>query len=439
MKGIRFIIFLIAVPSLMVGQNPGKISLETAISKALKQDFSYLNAVLEQRQAEMRRMLSEKDRWFRLSFDGNYLYRSETMIIDFPSTPIPGGGFIPGREVEAGVNHNFDLKLGLAQPLFTGGILSNSVKIAELQTAVQTHQKSLRINEITGFIKSSYFHYLLLIRRRESMSTLEKNLQLHRRRIVDLLSEGLARRTDLLETLSRIEEIQAGITDVEQAIDYESIRFHQLCGYDPEEIDESYQEKPTTQSEALAHFENNHPVLKSLQKRIDMLFLQKKIASGKYLPQVSGFAELHYGKPGVDYFAKEWTLYFQGGISVTVPLFDWNRLGGEKALIDIQKRKLENQRNEFMKDVTASLKQLFSALQRLQEKRVHINQMIAYSQEDAALKEALYAERQIPNVDYLAALLTKEKNVLAGEEIQIQIEKIKVSINTLIGRNMEAT
>jgi hypothetical protein len=64
--------------------------------------------------------------------------------------------------------------------------------------------------------------------------------------------------------------------------------------------------------------------------------------------------------------------------------------------------------------------------------------LIALSEEDAVLKEELYEERQIPNVDYLAALLTKEKNVLARDEIRIQMEKIKVSINTLIGRNKES-
>jgi len=437
MKGIRCMVFLAVLPSIIAGQNSGKIPLEKAISEGLKKDCEYANTLLEKEQAETQVRLSEKDKRLRLSFDGNYFYRSETMAVDFPSTQIPGGGLIPEREVEAGVNHNFDLNLAITQPLFTGGILSNSVKMEELRAVVQTHQTTLRENEIAGLIKTSYFQYLLLIRKRKSLSALAKILRLHRRRIEDLIREGLVRRTDLLETLSRIEEIRAGMTDVDQAIESEKINFRRLCGYDPEEIDDAYREKTTTREKALSYFENNHPVLKSLQNRLDMLSLQKKIASGRYLPQVSGFAEVHYGKPGVDYFAKEWTLYFQGGIRVTVPLFDWNRLGSRKALIDINRRKLENQRRKFIRDVTASLDRFFSALQKLEAKSAHIRQMIAYSGEDAALKESLYAEKQIPNVDYLAALLTREKNVLAGEEVRIQIEKIRAGINTLIGKNKE--
>lgn len=437
MSFFKYTIFFVVLPSLLSGQKPGKIPLETAIAAGLKMDYNYLNTVLDLERAELQRQLSEKNKLFRLAFDGNYLYRSETIVIDSPPTQIPGGGLIPGRQIEAGVNHNFDFKLTLTQPLFTGGILSNSVKMKEVQKAVQANQKALKQNEIAGFIKSSYFQYLLLIRKKEALSTLRKTLQLHRQRIENLLSEGLARKTDLLETLSQIEEIQLNITDIEQAIDSERIQFRRLCGYNPEEIDETYREKPASQPEALSHFEDNHPVLKSLQNRIDMLSLQKKITAGKYLPQVLGFAEVHYGIPGIDYFAKKWTLYFQGGIMVTIPVFDWNRLGSEKTLIDIQKQKLENQKNQFVRDVTTSLEQLFSFLRKLEEKGDHINQLIAYSREDAALKEELYVEKQVPNVDYLAALLTREKNALALDEIRIQMEKIRVSINTLIGRSKE--
>jgi len=439
MKGIRLIVILLFMIPCFYGKTAEKVPLESAIAAGLKKDYNYLNTVLDQERAELQRRLSEKNKLFRLSFDGSYIYRSETMVIDFPSTQVPGGGLIPGREIEAGVNHIFDLKLSLTQPLFTGGILSNSIKVEEVQAAVQANQKTLKENEISGLIKSSYFQYLLLIRRQRSLSTLERTLHLHRQRIANLLDEGLARKTDLLETLSKIEEIQLNITDIEQAVEAERIQFHRLCGYYPEEIDDSYLEKPATHEEALSYFEETHPVLRSLQNRIEMLSLQKNIAAGKYLPQVSGFAEVHYGRPGVDYFAKEWTLYFQGGIMVTVPIFDWNRLSSEKTLIDIQKQKLENQKHQFVKDLAASLEQLFSSIRKLEEKHERLTRLIAYSEEDAALKKGLYEERQIPNVDYLAALLTREKNLLAKDEIRIQIEMIKVNINTLIGRSKEGS
>lgn len=436
-RRVHFFLFFFLGIFVFSGQTAEKVSLTKAIEEGLKRNYEYLNSLLDEQRAALQYHISTKDRLFRVDFDANYLYKSKTLTISFPDVPIPEGYTIPGREIEAGLHHNFDFNLGLVQPLFTGGILSNSAKLNEVHQAIEANQKFLKFNEIVGLIKSSYFRFHLLIQKRQSLQILEKNLALHRQRIDNLRSEGLARKSDLLETLSKIEEIKADMSGIEQAIESERIHFHKLCGHYPEEIDTGYKEESLGQNAALSYFKENHPVLKTLQNQIDILNLQKKINSGKYLPQVSGFAELHYGKPGIDFFEKKWSLYFQGGIVLSLQVFDWNRIRGEKILLDYQEQKFLNQKDKFIQDVTASLQTLFVSLQKLEEKKSHISRLLEYSNEDADLKEALYAEREISNVDYLEALLMREKNALLLQEIHIQIERIKVNINTLIGKNKE--
>jgi len=439
MKNISYSLFIVLIicNAFLSGQTPEKIPLERAIEEGLKKDSEYLNSVLDQEKAEIQRQLVAKNKLFRLDFGGSYLYKSQTTKIDFFPVQIPGVRTVSGQPVEIGLMNNFDFSISLNQPLFTGGVLTNSIKLEEVKKAEAANQKILKMNEFAGLIKSSFFQYLLLARRRQSLITLEKTLDLHRRRLEDLLEEGLARKTDLLETLSKIEEILLSINDMEQAMELEKIHFIKLCSYSPEEIDPSYREKSLSQIEAFSHFRQYHPMLKTLHNQAEILSLQKKITSGKYLPQVSGFAEAHYGKPGIDLYKKEWTLYFQGGIVLKLPVFDWNRLRSEKTLLDYQIQKLENQRAQFVKDITQTLDQLYTSLRMLEEKKDHIDQLVLYSEEDAELKAALYEEKQMPNVDYLSALLNREKNILMREAIQIQIEMIRVNINTLIGNSKE--
>ncbi len=443
MKKIRlFLLAYLTLLAFFVSLVPGlqtaeKIPLTRAIEEGLKKDYDYLNALLDQKWAALQHQLSAKNKLFRLDFDASYLYKSETLVIDFPSIQIPEVFTSPSSEIEAGVHHNFDFNIGLSQPLFTGGILSNTIRREEVRKAILANQKVLKTNEIVSMIKSSFFQYLILTHRKRSLQILDKTLNLHRQRIENLRAEGFARKTDLLETLSRIEEIQANISDIELAIESEKINFCKLCGYDPEEIDDTYREEFITRDDAISYFEQNHPVLKTLRNQADILNLKRKIAAGKYLPQVSGFAELHYGRPGIDIFAKKWSVFFQGGIILTLPIFDWNRLSTEKKLLDFQNEKLDNEKKKFVQDVTASLATLYSSLQKLEDKKNHVSQLLEYSTEDAGLKKALYAEREIPNIDYLEALLTREKNALLIQEIQIQIERVKVNINTIIGKNKE--
>lgn len=437
MKTTGFAVFIVILSGLLFAQPEDKIPLAEAIEKGVSRDFDYLNTLLDQKKAGLERELASGNKLFRLDFEAGYFHRSATMLIEFPDTQIPGLGTIPRREIEAGLHNNFDFRFSLVQPLFTGGVLTNSVKLEEVRKAVEVNREALKWNEIAGWVKSSYIQYLLLKRQREALLNLEESLVLHRRFIDDLFQEGQVRKTDLLETLSGIEEVLLKINDVDQALEKENIHFQKLCGYDPEEIDESYRELQISEPAARSYFEAYHPVLTTLQNQIEALALQKKILGGQYLPQVNGYAEVHYAKPGIDYFKKEWMLYFQGGVLFSLPVFAWNRLSREKTVLSYQEQKLQNQKKQFVRDVTRSLQQLYTSLRMFENKQTHIDQLIRYSEEDAELKAALYREGQIPNVDYLTALLNKEKNQLLRDEVRIRIELLKVNINTLISRNKE--
>jgi len=429
--------WLIPGPLLFGFEAQGKISLAQAIQEGLRQNAAYLDASLDLQEADLRLRLSEEDRKFRLGFDASYLYRSETMHILFPSATLPGGITIPGREIEAGLHHAYDFKLGLTQPLFTGGILSQSIKREELNQSLAAAGLTLKKNAFAGKVKSSYFRFQLLDLGRRSLLTFEETLLLHLRKIENLLAERLVPRTDLLETLSEIEKVRLSVNDFDQAIAAERIRFHRLCGFFPEQIDGSYAEESVTREEALSYFLEHHPGLAALSRREEMVAIQEKIVSGKYLPQVRAFAELHYGKPGVDFFKKEWSLYFQGGIVFSVPVFNWNRLRSDKGLLEVQARRIRNQREDLLREVTSSLDRLYASLKMLEEKGEHLSRLLELAEEEVELKDALYAERQIPNVDYLTALLARQKNALALQEVRIQTEAVRADINTLIGKNVE--
>jgi len=281
-----------------------------------------------------------------------------------------------------------------------GGILSRRVEMEKVREAVEANQTELEKDSFIDLIKSSFYDYQILISQKKAVLSLRQALELHNQKLSDLYAEGLVKKTDLLETKSSLEETDMNINDLDQAINKVRIDFHRMCGHYPEEIDPEYKEAEQSEEQALDYFKNNHPVLRTMQDQKKVLELQKKIISGKYLPSINGFAELHYG-------------------------------------IDVSIQKLENQRDDFIKDITRTLRQLYSAKESLDQKKANIENMIAYSKEDAELKKELYEEKQIPNVDYLAALQSEKKYEAMKDELSLQVEKINVKINTLISRTKE--
>lgn len=411
-----------------------KISLEKAIEKGIHRDPHYKNRLLDAEIIELNQKKTRMKKLFRVDLGGAYLFKSQQMGIVFPdSNPAPGV-VIPGMNILAGAKHNYDLKLSLVQPIFTGGILSNHVKLETLNQLREKYNTDFRKIEVAGMIKSSYFTYRLLESKKKSLSLLIRNLKLHYKKINNLYREELVKKSDLLETKIKISETEMTREELNQLLKEEKINFTRLCGFAVEDVEKKYDEPIGTFRESLSFFETRHPALKTIDQNIRMLYLQKKIAAGNYLPRVQGFAELHYGRPGIDFFKNEWSLYFQGGINVNLRIFDGNQLKKEKKIADMAIRKLDNHKEDLVLEVKKKLTQLYAKKKSIEKQLKLVKSMVKFSSEDAGLKEELVKEKQVSNIDYLSALLDRERYESMQNELLLQVRLIKLNINTLIGR-----
>lgn len=411
-------------PVWLSGAEESPISLEEAIQKALERAPDYRNGVLEEKSLELEKRSAEMKRYFSLDSSASYLFRSEQMEVAFP-----------GKVIKAGAKHNYDVNFSLKQPLFTGNILSNGIKMSELELAVAQNQTLLEKIDITAEIKSSYFNYHLLLDKRNSLETLIRQLGLHLKKIENFYKEELVRKTDLLETRRKMREQELNVEDLNHLIVSEGIRFEKLCGVFIDLVDLGYVEKASDFVGSFEEFKVSHPLLKTLNRNLEMLSTRGRMVKGGYLPQVAGFAELHYGRPGVDFFKNQWQLYFQGGISVNFRLFDWDKKKRELMVLDYAGEKVRNRRDDFILEGERLLRQLFEAMGSLARKMVILDELVRTAAEDVELKGDLYREQQVSNIDYLEALTTKERYESMKRESLMQLELVKVSINRVIGKH----
>jgi len=415
-----------------------EVTMEQAIREGIKLNKVYKNHVLENRSLELTRKSARMNRWFNLNAGASYLYKSEQMEISFPDTnPVPGV-VIPGFAMSVGAKHNYDLKLSLTQPIFTGNILNNAVKLESVKIAVEENRVRLARIEVAAEIKRSYFNLRLLRNRLDSLRVLIKQLRLHHRKLQDYFREELVRKSDLLETETKIREQEMNLRDLRNLIENEKINFKNLCGCDIDQVEKNYSEEGGDFDRAFAEFKTTHPVLQTLDQQVKGFYIREKMVNGAYLPQVGGFAEIHFGKPGIDFFQNDWSFYFQGGISFDMKIFDWSKRKRDVRIIRFGREKIENERADFTRQVEKGLKQLFSSRAAVRDRLETVKQLVRIAAEDAGLKEDLLREQQIDNIDYLSALTRKEHYESMENTILAQLEIIEVNINQLIGKFEEA-
>ncbi|MGE5340807.1 MAG: TolC family protein [Candidatus Omnitrophota bacterium] len=416
---------LFPLDGLRAAEKPLPIPLMKAIEIGIQQDSRYKNQLLSESMAHTNRIRATLKKYFNLDLGGSYLYKSETMEITF----------FPGRIIEAGAKNNYDIKVALTQPLFTGNILANSIKMeAEKEKAETSKTEMLKI-ELAGRIKTSYFTCRLLENKKKTLEVLAENIRLHLKRLHALYAEEQIKKSDVIETEMQLAETNMTIEDLNRALTEEKINFKKLSTLDIDAIEPTYTESAIgSMDEALSFFKTQHPVLHSMNQNIQFLVLRKRISSGAYLPQINGFAEIHYGKPGIDFFKNKWSLYFQGGIGVNLKLFDWNQLKYEHAIADKSMEQVNNQKTDLIAEAEKNLAQLYSRKASLENQLETLENLMRAAAENASLKEDLYKESQISNIDYLSALLTRERYESLKEEKSVEYQLVKTNINTVIGR-----
>ncbi len=415
--------FLLII-SLVSTAGAAELTLEQAVEKGLERALSYRNALLNEEVSSLEKETAKKSRLFSIHSGGSYLFKSDRMEISM----------MPGQSVAAGSRHNFDIYAALRQPIYTGNILANSIRVKELRLAIAQKQKELEKINAAAAVKGAYFNYHLLKSKKKSSGTIIRKLSLHLERLEAHYREELVRKSDVLETRRKLQEQEISLEELNRSLASERLYFQRLCGLGIDSVEAGYMEKTPGFQAVFEQFKTGHPVPASLAEQSRLLATRGKIVKGGYLPRVSGFAELHYGKPGIDFFKNQWGVYFQGGLKVSMKLFDWNKKKRDLSVLDYEAEKVANQRDDFILEGEKRLKDLYESKASLARQGQILKNLVEITAEDVTLKEALYREQQIANTDYLDALTTGERYRARQEELVFREQMLNVLINRTAGK-----
>ncbi len=411
-----------------------QIKLEDVIKKGIRINTESKNLSIQEKIDELNKEIIEKKKLFTINLSGTYLLKSDIMSIVFPETVLSPTQTIPGKQIDAGEYHNFDINLSLLQPIYTGNIISNRIKLKKNEVKI-TKNNSIKSNfQISGKIKYSYFKYMILKTEINILSVLLEELELHKNRLQNLHKENLIGIVDIIDTDLKIDEIKLNIEELQKNLNNEKHEFKYISGTDIEKINKNYSETIPDKQNAFLHFKKNHPSLKNISINNQNIELQKNISNGSYRPQVNGFVNFHYGKPGIDFFNSSWSPYVEAGINISYKVFDWNKQKKEKRILDFLDKKLENNRLHFIDIINKNLNILYITKQQIETKILKIRKMIKKSKIIKDLKNKLFIEKQISNIELLTYIQKTKKHQILEKKAQFNLELVKARINTLIGK-----
>lgn len=316
------IICLLSVFSVRAQQSP---LLEKYRSMALEYNHD-LRAADKNIAASMELVKSaQADTKPKLTGDANFQYTGNPLelTMNLPQAESPVS--FQGRNMKYGAS------LTLLQPVYTGGRILESIRLAKHQQALSTHQANLLLSSVCYQTDIQYWNTVAraeLVRiatdYRNSIASLVKTI----RERVDV---GLVDPQDLLMAEVKLNEAEYQLLQAESNFDTGRMALNSLIGV---ELKAETQVEDTIPSVVLSDSlllcdGNRRPELMMAHDRIRIAESTSRLTDSKYKPQLHIGIDGSYSSPGYNFRADldpNYAVYAK----LSVPIFEWGKRRNEK-------------------------------------------------------------------------------------------------------------
>ncbi len=256
-------------------------------------------------------------------------------------------------DMNGGLSYSF-LKKGtigsvtLTQPIFAGGKIINSYKLAKLGVEVGEQKARLSENEVVLQTENDYWKLVSLGEKMQTLNIIDEQLMVLRKDVEAALDAGMVTNNDVLRVKLRQNEIKSHKIDMENGIKLLKMSLCHQIGLSITSSDSFDIITPDimTPASPVEYYVDhkaalfNRPENKLLEKTVDAAKLQTKMKIGEYMPTLAVGAIYNQNN-----LMDKWDGNSAVFMSVSVPLSGW--WGGTH---EIRKQKLEEQiaRNQLL-------------------------------------------------------------------------------------------
>ena len=252
----------------------------------------------------------------KLSGDANFQYTGNPieLTVNLPqSNPLT----FEGRDMKYGAS------LSLMQPLYTGGRIRESIRLAKHQQSMNVHQAELLHSSVCYQTDMQYWN---AVARRELM-----NIATDYRNIRERVEAGLVDPQDLLMAEVKLNEAEYQVLQARNSFETGRMALNSLIGMPLESETEVQESIPVVlPSDSLsASDRSNRPELLMAHDQIKIAESQGKLTDSKYKPQLYVGIDGSYSSPGYDFktdLDPNYAIY----ATLSVPIFEWGKRRNEK-------------------------------------------------------------------------------------------------------------
>jgi outer membrane protein TolC len=406
-------------------------NLDICRSKAIENNFKIKNAGIETDMAKQTKNEAFTKYFphieaFGFTFTANHhmLQKNLNLSALAPIFPILANP-VPVKLMEKGKTAG----IMAVQPVFTGGQIINSNKLAKISEEANVLQQDISADEVNEITEKYFWQIVLLKEKVRTVSALKEQLEQLYKDVDMAVKAGIINRNELLQVELKRHELESEELKLNNGINITKMLLGQHIGEMPNAFDIDIDSFPYQDIPSKFYIEANIAVTQRteyrlLDKNIAANRLNVKIESGKRLPTISVGAGYVYHD-----FAEQTNTFGILYATVRIPVSDW--WGGSYAVkrARLKTQQAENERKNSTELMIVEIHQTYNELVESYEQIALAKKSILSATENLRLNSNYYKAGISTITDVLDArsLLQKSKDQYAeaGYNYQIKLAKYK--------------
>jgi outer membrane protein TolC len=354
----------------------------------------------------------------QLSFNGQASYQSDVTKVDIA---------LPGINMLSQSKDQYRATADINQMLYDGGLTREQKNIQQLNSSVEQSGVEVELYSLKNRINQIYFNILYQDELLKQNNLLLKDIQIGIDKIKPQIDNGTVLRSNL-------QILQAQYLQTEQrAIEIKNTRKGLIDALSLL-IDRPLSEniKLTTPQTVIQDTIINRPEIKLYEAQSRLISGQEKLIAARNLPKASAFLQGGYGRPGLNMLSNEFDAFYITGLRLNWSLGGLYNLKRDKKLININRQKVELQKENFVLNTQSALKQQSAEINRYADLVASDQAIIEIRRKITEAAKAQLENAVITANDYLREVNAEDqaRQAMATHKLQLLQAQINFQITT---------
>lgn len=356
--------------------------------------------------------------------------------------PIPSEvAVIPKEAMSYDTRNVFFGAFTLTQPIYLGGSIRALNEIANNAEGMARSARDMARQEIILGVDEAYWQVVSLSEKKELAQSFVNLVDSLRSNVKEMLAEGVATRSDVLQVEVKYNEACIMLTKVDNGLSLSRMALAQICGLPvdtemtlSDEAGGDFQHMSSLPSDNMEDVYARRADLTLIRKGIDLLKSKEHLSLSAMLPKVAAFGAWSFSNPNViDGFEKKFGAGFSVGAMVNIPLWHWggnyNKYRASKSQTRAQQILLEDMEEKVSLQVSQAKYSYNEAFKTF----TMTSSNMKSAQENLQNAQYAYKEGVLTTDDVLAAqtawLQAKSENI----DAQIGIRLCRTYLDKVLG------